>query len=243
MDDHRQELYERYVSTFKGEQQSFDPRSLESYFRWCDARFLPLLEGLGPDAAILEVGCGPGHFLAFLARNGFRNAHGIDISREQIEIAASRGLRAEVADVFAHLESRRETLDAIVAIDLVEHFRKDELMRLAPALRDALVPGGRLIVQTANGAGLFPGQIVYGDLTHATILNPGSFRQLFTLAGFEDFRFHESGPVARGLKGRVRASAWSVLRAAANLARQVETGKSQSVWTENMICRCDRPRA
>lgn len=241
MTDFRAALYEKYVSTFKGEQSGMTSEGLESYFRWCEARLLPMFEGLGPDAEIVEVGCGPGYFLEFLARHGFRRVRGIDISREQIDLAVARGCAAEVADVFDYLGTRRGAIAAIVAIDLVEHFQKDELLRLSAAFHEALAPGGRLIVQTANGEGLFPRQVIYGDLTHATILTPGSFRQLFTLAGFENFRFRESGPVPRGLKGRVRSALWRAIRTAANLVRVIETGKSQAVWTENMICRCDRP--
>jgi hypothetical protein len=71
-----------------------------------------------------------------------------------------------------------------------------------------------------------------------TILAPESLEQLLTVGGFRDFTFTESGPVPKDLKGRLRVLGWSVIRMAAALARRIETGKRQTIWTENLICRC-----
>jgi len=246
LSDFRKELYERYVSTFKApDAADVDAASTAlpaSFLAWCDGCYGPVFEELPRDAAILELGCGPGDMLAFLKRRGFSDVRGIDLSAEQVAIARRRGLDAEVADVFRFLgdESARGRYRVIVAVDILEHFTKDELMRLAPAIRDALEPGGWLIAQTPNGAGLFPGQVIHGDLTHLTIFTPDSLRQLLRLFGFDAFRFYETGPVARGLTGTLRALAWRCIKAALNLVRRIETGKSQAVWTETLICRCVR---
>src|SRR5215210_5224647 len=48
---------------------------------------LRLLDGL-PDLRALELGCGSGHSLLFLARRGARELWGLDLSRVQIEFAA-----------------------------------------------------------------------------------------------------------------------------------------------------------
>ena len=233
------ELYERYVSTFKGRAERSVERDLAGFFAWCDHKYAPLLADVPRDASILELGCGPGHMMTYLRDKGFGNVEGIDISAEQVEIAARAGLRAAVADVFAHLDGRRRW-NVLLALDFVEHFGKDELMRLVPAMRDALEPGGILILQTPNGAGLFPHQIVYGDLTHMTIFTPESLRQLLRLHGLGEFRFAETGPAPKDLRGRLRLAAWRCIRGAANLVRAVETGKTQEIWTENLICRCRR---
>ncbi len=120
----------------------------------------------------------------------------------------------------------------------MEHFSKDELMRLVPAIKSALEPGGVLIVQTPNGQGLFPNQSVHGDLTHLTTFTPDSLTQLFRLWGFGEFRFVETGPVPADWKGKLRALAWSIITSTASLIRRIETGKTQAIWTESVICRC-----
>jgi SAM-dependent methyltransferase len=230
--DFRAVLYERYVSTFKGEANL----NAEEHFEWWDHKYLPLLNDLDRTAPILEIGCGDGGVLAYLARRGFSHAAGLDISREQVELARRRGVQAEVGDVFESLVGRETGAAAILAVDVFEHFSRDELVRLAPLLRAALRPGGRLMVQTANGAGLFPAQVIYGDLTHMTIFTPQSLEQLLRAAGFVDFAFYEAGPIPIRVRGRVNVLLWRAIKAIASEIRHIETGKRQSIWTENFIC-------
>jgi 2-polyprenyl-3-methyl-5-hydroxy-6-metoxy-1,4-benzoquinol methylase len=250
MVDVRSQLYDRYVSTFKRENASLTPEELSHYFKWCDARYFPFLKSLEKSSSILELGCGHGRILNYLRHKGFTNAKGIDISKEQIELARKDGLDAECADVFTYLDtstpsfSRRGSIaddarggyDCVIAIDFIEHFTKEELFRLFELLRSAMKPGGVLLLQTVNGEGLFPGQIIYGDLTHSTILSPGSLTQLLSAVGFHDIVFSECAPVASGVAGVARSLAWKIVRAGANAIRLIESNKTQQVWTENFIC-------
>ena len=237
--DFRHELYGRYVSTFKGEQAGA-PAGPGAEAFW-DHKYLPVLRDLRHDAPILEIGCGDGRLLAYLARRGFAQARGVDISAEQIAVARALGIDAECADALDVLAERPEAYAAILAVDVFEHFSRDELPRLAELVYRALARGGRLIVQTANGAGLFPGQVMYGDLTHLTIFTPQSLGQLLRPAGFADLTFFETGPVPIRVRGKLNTAAWSAIKALASAARYVETGKSQAIWTENFICRARRP--
>ncbi|MDQ6672762.1 MAG: class I SAM-dependent methyltransferase [Chloroflexota bacterium] len=230
--DFRAALYERYVSTFKGDGSP----GTEPSFAWWDHKYLPLLSDLDTAAPMLEIGCGDGGLLAYLGRRGFSNAAGLDISPEQVQVAKARGVRAEVGDVFESLAGRAGTLAAIIGVDVFEHFSRDELMRLAPLLHAALQPGGRLLVQTANGAGLFPGQVIYGDLTHMTIFTPQSLDQLLRASGFVDLAFYETGPIPIRLRGKVDVAVWGAIKRLASAVRYIETGKRQVVWTENFIC-------
>src|SRR5207248_3885002 len=126
----RRELYQRYVSTFKGDLCT----SAEASFVWWDHKYLPLLQDLARGAPILEIGCGSGGLLAYLERRGFSHATGIDISAEQVDTAQRRGVQATVADAFDFLAQHAADFQAIVAVDVLEHFSRDELLRLAPLL-------------------------------------------------------------------------------------------------------------
>jgi SAM-dependent methyltransferase len=235
--DFRRELYRRYVSRFKLETRL----NAEPSVAWWDHKYLPLLEGLERGAPILELGCGAGELLAYLERRGFSHAMGIDISSEQVELARGRGVHAEVVDALDFLGSAEDSYDAIVAVDLLEHLSRDELVRLAPLIFGALQPGGRLLVQTANGAGLFPHQVIYGDLTHMTIFTPQSLAQLLRVSGFVDLCFYETGPVPIRLRGKINLALWQAIKAVANAVRSIETGKRQAIWTENFICLARKP--
>lgn len=241
MSDFRPRLYDRYVSTFKAD-STLAGEALASHWKWCDARLLPLLAGLPKSARILELGCGPGYFLEYLRNHGFTDARGIDISAEQVAMAREKRLAAEVGDVFATLDTTPGSLDAVVGIDLLEHFSKDEGLRLCDSIRRSLQPGGRVIFRTPNGSALLAGPIVYGDLTHMAIYNQSSLRQLLANAGFERMSFHETGPIPKNVIGAARCVIWAAARGLANVVRMAESGGGQDVWTQNILCCAYRPR-
>ena len=84
--------------------------------------------------------------------------------------------------------------------------------------------------------GLFPRQVIYGDLTHMTIFTPQTLAQLLRPCGFQDLRFFETGPIPLRLRGRLDVLLWRLVKSVANFVRYVETGKRQAIWTENFIC-------
>jgi SAM-dependent methyltransferase len=236
-DDLRSTLYATYLSSFKGEPDLVgDGASV-----WWDHKYLPLLSDLPRAAPMLEIGCGSGGLLAYLARRGFSHASGIDISREQVAAARQRGVDVELADVFSHLTTVTDAYRAVLAVDVLEHFNREEVLRVATAIWQALEPGGRFIVQTANGAGLLSRQVIYGDLTHQTIFTPGSLGQLLGAVGFERLTFYETGPIPIRVRGKLDVMLWAGIKAVANAVKHVETGKRQAIWTENFICRAFKP--
>jgi 2-polyprenyl-3-methyl-5-hydroxy-6-metoxy-1,4-benzoquinol methylase len=237
MADFRKVMYDRYVSSFTGRSAAGEA-GLNSYLAWCRHRYLPLVDDLDRQGRILDLGCGTGDMLEFLRRSGFTNVEGVDRSDEQVQVATSRGIPATVGDAMEYLAGHFKSFDAIVAIDVLEHFSKEELVDLVSLVHGALTDEGIFIVQTVNGSGLFPGENAYGDFTHMTVLVPGSLAQLLTVGGFRDFTFSETGPVAKDLRGRFRVVGWLVIRMIASLVRRIETGKKQKIWTENFICRC-----
>ena len=96
-------------------------------------------------------------------------------------------------------------------------------------------------MQTANGAGLLPGQVIYGDLTHLTVFTPASLAQLLNQTGFSDLSFYETGPIPIRLRGKLNVALWSAIKAVANAVRFIESGKRQAIWTENFICSAFKP--
>jgi 2-polyprenyl-3-methyl-5-hydroxy-6-metoxy-1,4-benzoquinol methylase len=236
--DYRADLYRGYVSTFKSQAAG---GADDGAFVWWDHKFLPLLASLDLAADILDLGCGSGTLLDYLKRRGFSHVCGVDISAEQIELARRRGVRAEQHDALAYLAPNTERFDAVLAVDVFEHFTRDELFRLVRQIFSALKPRGRLIVQTANGAGLHPGQVIYGDLTHQTIFTPESLGQLLRTAGFDALAYYETGPIPVRLRGKLDVALWSAIKVVANAVRHVEAGKRQAIWTENFICRALKP--
>jgi 2-polyprenyl-3-methyl-5-hydroxy-6-metoxy-1,4-benzoquinol methylase len=238
--DYRTDLYQRYDSTFKKEARQAQRTTDAVFFHYCNHKFRHILDPMPRDSAILEAGCGPGRMMRYLHSLGFSNVKGVDVSNEQAELAKADGLNVDASDIFDFLRSSQGAYDAIVAIDFLEHFTKDELMTLAPLIHGALREGGTLALQTPNGEGLFPQQIIYGDLTHCTVMTPSSLTQLLSSTRFESFRFFETGPVPGNLVRLARIVLWKGIKMLANGVRMIEAGKRQDLWTENMICACTK---
>lgn len=240
MDDIRNQLYRNYVSKFKTSQINKDEKSLRKYHRWCNHKYLPILKNLDKDDSILELGCGPGYILNYLSTKGFNNVKGIDISQEQVDLAKSRSLNAETADVFHFLSGEKEKYKVILALDFIEHFTKQELLNLFPLIYESLSKDGVLLLQTPNGQGLFSGQVIYGDLTHMTIFAQDSLTNILQLTGFKDIHFSETGPAPDSLEGIIRTIIWKCFRTTIWFIREIEARNPAKLWTENMICWCKK---
>jgi 2-polyprenyl-3-methyl-5-hydroxy-6-metoxy-1,4-benzoquinol methylase len=99
---------------------------------------------------VLDIGCGRGEFLELMREAGVP-ARGIDLGHESVDVCRRKGLQAEVADLFAHLESLADaSLDGIFSAQVVEHLpahRLPEMIRLAA---QKLRRGGVLAIETPN---------------------------------------------------------------------------------------------
>lgn len=230
----RQALYDRYLSTFKDDGTWQRKRAV--IHSWCEQNLQLFLKTLSKKSRILELGCGQGQVLDFLNEQGFSSVEGVDTSKEQVMVAKRYGLQVYHSDVFDFLHASHQGYDLVLAIDFIEHFTRQELIQLLYGIKEILNKGGHLILRTPNGQGIFVGQIIYGDLTHLTILTPQSLRQILRFTGFEIVRMKESLFSSRGLKRKMRYMLWNLLKIGLNMMRRISSGKSQDIWTENFIC-------
>ena len=238
MKDIREPIYENYYSAFK----KGEPRERFGFLHlrlWYNEKYLPLLREYDRNAPLLDLGCGQGFMLRYLKSAGFMNLTGIDISEEQVEKARSYGFNAIKTDAFTFLKENENQFEIIVAIDLIEHFKKEELFELLNLIHRALKPGGLFISQTPNGEGLMPGYVIYGDLTHFTILSPLSLKHILTVTGFEKIRIKELGPAL--FVHFPLFIGWQIVRLFAIIIKFLEIGRFQKYWTESIICSCRKP--
>ncbi|WP_337872183.1 class I SAM-dependent methyltransferase [Ignavibacterium sp.] len=234
--DYRKKYYDSYYTAFNSQISKIDAKIIDSLFAHYDYKVLPHLNNFAKDSLILELGCGPGYLLDYLKLNGFNNITGVDISREQVELANSKGHHVLLDDIFNYLRNSSDKFDIIFAFDLIEHFTKDELLELTNLIFNSLSDAGLFIIRTPNGQGYFSGHIIYGDLTHQTIFTPNSLTQLLANAGFNNIDFSENAPVKKNLTGIVRATLWSVIKSILNFTLMIENGGSQKIWTRDFYC-------
>jgi len=188
-------------------------------------------------AAIVDLGCGHGTLVHFARQQGYQNIAGVDVSLQQVALARKLGIGdVQAGDLMESMRSTpRESLDAVVAFDVIEHFDKDELIDFVDAVHGVLKPGGRWIIHAPNGASPFFGTVRYGDFTHEQAFTPSSLQQLLKASGFSRVEFAECGPRIHGLKSMIRFILWRGVRLVYRLISAVETGDlaKDGIFTRN----------
>ena len=175
----------------------------------------------------------------FAREAGYRDVSGVDAAKQQVEVAVALGIEGvREGGILETLAAAAEgSLDLIVTFDVMEHFAKDDLLRLVDAVHRGLRHGGCWIIHVPNGDSPFVGSILYDDLTHELAFTRESLAQLLLASGFQDVRCHEDAPVVHGPKSAIRAILWRVIRAGLRLYIATETGNASgdAVLTRNLL--------
>ena len=191
------------------------------------------------DAAIVDLGCGHGALIHFARQAGYHNLEGMDGSHEQVVAAKRLGIDGvREGDLRESLAAMPDaSRDAVVAFDVIEHFRKDELLSFVDEVRRVLRPGGRWIIHSANGESPLFGRIRYGDFTHEMAFTRESISQLLLSSDFQRVECFEDAPVPHGVKSSVRWFLWKGIRGGLRLWLAVETGDSgrNAIFSQNLL--------
>lgn len=238
----KQRLYDAYVSsghaTFYSKSTGDTP---EVVFRGkraaiCNSlisRYIP------PDrsAEILDIGCGHGALLHFLASAGYTRASGVDSSIDQVNLARKLGIsNISCRPALEHVRNLpSESLDIVLLIDVLEHFEKQEMFDLLDEVWRILRPGAICLVHLPNGGGLFGMSVLFDDLTHVLALTQVSATQLFATLGFSQVKSYEEKPEVNGLKSAIRRIIWEVGTVPIRLLSISETGLVKPILSRNMI--------
>jgi SAM-dependent methyltransferase len=237
----RDRVYARYVTDKMGLVRQYDERAYE---RWSQNTYRQIARWLPEDrtARILDAGCGPGNLLHLLTSRGYRQIEGVDRSAEQVALARRIADQVECGDVFEYLRDREATFDLVLAFDLLEHFRKVEVLEFLDLVFRALRPGGSLMVQTPNADSPWSSSIRYGDFTHEIAFNPHSLEHVLRLAGFVEYEARETGPVVHGVRSAIRWVTWQMIRGALAVWNLSETGSAgDCIYTRVFRARATRP--
>ena len=107
-----------------------------------------LLKAIPPDARVIDIGCGTGATLRWLAPNA-RESVGVDVSIEGLAVAreTAPGSRLAVASA-AGLPFADKTMDIVVSTDVLQHLRTEDRQAALREMHRVLVPGGRILVRT-----------------------------------------------------------------------------------------------
>jgi len=214
---YRARVYPRYFSTAYGGDNPVGGPEREQRLRTLEDQLLRWLPA-DRDARIVDLGCGIGYAVEMLLRRGYRYVQGIDLSEEQVSVARARGLPVTQSDVFDYLRPYREHFDAVLALDVIEHLDRDELVRFLDLVAAALKPRGRLVVKTPNANAPTAARARFRDLTHELIFTEHSLEMAFAAAGLwplailaEQIRPASMAGLGRWVLGGITRFLWRLL--------------------------------
>lgn len=189
------ELWDAYAESTKKDVYESEPA-----FRWTQhAGHGPGPELLGDPESVLEIGCGTGRALAYLAQRGVK-ATGVDLSPVMVAHTAERwgpvGVQFGCAEVLEYLSNSTETYDAVYSVFGAVWFT--DPAKLFPLIVERLNPGGVLVfsqppaIPGAYGPqgmykGGFAGKAMF---TYRYSYTPRKWVNLLLKAGFADADAH-----------------------------------------------------
>lgn len=237
-ESYRTRIYSSYTTA---RQQSIAPVSLDDL----NPR-LPFLKELvrrhfpsDSMAKILDLGCGHGALIHVARQMGYNNVDGVDGSPEQVAVARRLGIlgvqEGDLIEVLTNLADASQ--DCVIAFDVLEHFKRDELIFFVDEVKRVLKPGGRWIIHAPNGESLFCGRILFGDLTHELAFTSTSIAQLLYSSGFSDVRSYEDHPIIHGVMSLFRWAIWKCIRGGLRLYLAAETGCNgrNALFSQNFL--------
>jgi len=156
---------------------------------------LDLLQRHAPKGPVLDVGCGPGDLVEFLAGRSVPAA-GFDPSEDAARAAMKRGLKVTCHTMESYLEAHRKAhaspFAALVSMNVLEHM--PDPISVVEACYQLLMPGGILVIRVPNDfteiqaaahAKLGGRQwwVAYPD--HINYFDVASLRRLYEAKGFQ----------------------------------------------------------
>ena len=179
-------MYSSYMSAYYAR----DPRAARTHERklaWLQHNYSSYLVQ-GAAVHCLEIGPGKGELLEWLSARGMQ-VHAIDLSEEVVEHCnhVLPGSVELVTDSIEYLRSHVDKFDLIFMLHVLEHVRKQDVLPLLRAVRMALKPGGRLVVEVPNMAHPLIGVYMrYVDFTHEVGFTSESLEFVLVSSGFAD---------------------------------------------------------
>lgn len=180
------EIYDQYHSYFLKSnaptKKAFD--SVSESYSFFYKKFLPKEKNV----RILDLGCGMGHFLNFLKKEGYTDFWGIDISKGQIDFVKDNITKnAEVADAFEFLKREQSHLYKVIVInDVIEHIPKKDLMDFLRLIYSSLERGGMILAKTDNMSNPFGLRGRYMSITHEVCFTEHSLKMVLEVSGFKN---------------------------------------------------------
>jgi 2-polyprenyl-3-methyl-5-hydroxy-6-metoxy-1,4-benzoquinol methylase len=141
-------------------------------------------------AQLLDIGIGRGEMLTCMKEWGYANYLGVDISPSTVKFCKQLGLNCVLTnDTFEWLADKDSTYDVITLLDVLEHFKKEDVIPFLRCLYKAIKPDGKIIIQVPNLQAPDSQLHRYNDFTHQIGFIENSLRQVLIASGISNISF------------------------------------------------------
>lgn len=159
--------------------------------KWLRTRFLePTLRTIPRERDVLDLCCGYGFYFGINPR-----ATGVDGDARAVDYLRSRGHEVQLANVLERLPFPDGSFRWVIAHDVLEHFDRHQLERVADEVRRVLRPGGAFVVLVPNRKGYEYG--VRAGVGHKLFVTRREIEEL--AAGRFAIAEHYSEPLPAGI--------------------------------------------
>lgn len=192
---------------------------------------------LADKTRVFEIGFGNGAFAGWV-RQFTTHYVGTEANQELIERALKAGIDAHPATLDIASIAARSSCDVIVAFDVLEHLKLDEILTLLNSCRACLSKDGVMLIRVPSGDSPFSGPLFNGDITHRTLLGSKAFTQLAVLTGLKIVSTNDTALPILGLgvrKAIERTLVKIMRRLVALLIKIIFLGNKHAVISSNMI--------
>lgn len=181
----RNKVFDRYLTTHPT--YLSNPLNLDLSFRIFNANYLKFLP-VDKTARILDIGCGTGHFLAYVRSINYSNFLGVDIGKEQIDHCKKHVTKKVqlINNLNAFLKENKNSFDFVLMNDVIEHIEKDKIINTLSLILASLRKNGVVVIRTVNLKNRWGMAVRYMDLTHTVGFTEESIRQVMLTAGFKN---------------------------------------------------------
>lgn len=131
---------------------------------------------------VLEIGFGNGTLLKYFCKRGFL-IYGTEVNEFLLNTAKKFGYKVGTPDSLLSIND--DYFDAIVAMDVLEHLTKEEILQSFSLNRRILRRGGLFIFRVPNVDSFSGLPLQFGDITHVTAIGSGLVKQLANSYGFD----------------------------------------------------------
>lgn len=210
-----------------------DDASKRAYLR---VNIVSKLSAIAKSEPLLEIGPGRGALLALLKEEGFTNVSAFEVCEAFAQDLNGKGYATACGpSAVSYLrQCAPATWAAIVLVDVLEHFERDEAIDFLVEAQRVLKPGGTLVIQVPNLSGLFGANTFYADFTHKLGFNEIGLTSLLRAAGFGLITVGEL-KLPPSPANRLRSVARSLVFACLKFVVRVVGATPIQVYTHNMV--------